>query len=163
MCPNALHNKFHEHQKGKLIIINVLSRDYYDFDDTFFSTKNRGLMNIFTYLKQVALLTLFIPLFSFPLRSQCVQANGTIIVNSTADEGFGTLRDAINCANSSPGSNRIIFQIPNADPAIILVGSTSGEALPDLVDEGTIIDGTTHAGFGVNGNFAPKILSLIHI
>jgi len=122
------------------------------------STKNRGLMNIFTYLKQVVLLTLFIPLCSIPLKSQCVQANGTIIVNSIADEGIGTLRDAINCANIAEGPNRIIFQIPTTDPAIIQVGSTSGDALPGLVNDGTTIDGTTQPGFGINGNFSPKII-----
>ncbi len=155
---NTLCNKFHEHQKEKLIIINFFLEIIMIFKSAYSSTKNRGLMNIFTYLKQVALLTLFIPLFSIPLKSQCVQTNGTIIVNSTADEGVGTLRDAINCANISPGPNRIIFQIPSIDRAIIQIGSTSGDALPGLVDDGTTIDGTTQSGFGTNGNFEPKII-----
>ncbi len=128
------------------------------FQLTFSSTKNRGLMNIFTYFKQVALLTLFIPFFSISLKSQCAQANGTIIVNSAADEGVGTLRAAIACANTLPGPNRIIFQIPNVNRAIIQVGRTSNQALPFLENDATIIDGTTQNGFGNNGNFEPKII-----
>ena len=124
---------------------------------TYFA-KNRGLMNVFTYLKQVAILTLFIPVFSISLQSQCGQADGTIIVNSSNDSGIGTLRDAINCANIFQGPNRIIFDIPTTDRAVILVGSDSGAPLPDLINPATIIDGTTQPGYGLNGNFEPKII-----
>lgn len=122
------------------------------------STKNRGLMNVFTYLKQVVILTLFIPIFSISLKSQCGQPDGTIMVNSIADSGIGTLRDAINCANIFQGPNRIIFNIPTNNRAIILVGSDSGEPLPSLINPATIIDGTTQPGFGDNGNFEPRIV-----
>lgn len=122
------------------------------------STKNRGLMNVFTYLKQVAILTLFIPIFSISLKSQCGQPDGTIIVNSANDSGLGTLRDAINCANIFQGPNRIIFDIPTNDRAIILVGSTSGAPLPDIINPTTIIDATTQPGYGINGNFEPRII-----
>ncbi len=115
-------------------------------------------MNFFTYLKQVAILTLCIPVFSIPLKSQCGQPDGTIIVNSANDTGIGTLRDAINCANIFQGPNRIIFDIPTTDRAIILVGSTSGQALPSLINPATIIDATTQSGYGINGNFEPKIV-----
>ena len=115
-------------------------------------------MNVFTYLKQVAILTLCIPVFSIPLKSQCGQPDGTITVNSVADAGLGTLRDAINCANIFQGPNRIIFDIPTSDRAVILVGSTSGEPLPSLINPATVIDGTTQPGYGIDGNFEPKIV-----
>ncbi len=115
-------------------------------------------MNVFTYFKQVAILTLCIPVFSISLKSQCGQPDGTIIVNSTADEGLGTLRDAINCANIFQGPNRIIFDIPTTDRAVIFVGNTSGVPLPSLINPATIIDGTTQPGYGTNGNFEPKII-----
>lgn len=115
-------------------------------------------MNFFTYLTRVALLALFIPFFSISAEGQCGQPDGTIIVNSTADEGIGTLRDAINCANVFAGPNRIIFDIPNANRAIIQVGSTSGTALPSILNPATVIDATTQSGYGLNGNFEPQII-----
>ncbi len=115
-------------------------------------------MNVFTYLKQVAILTLFIPVFSISLKGQCGQPDGTIIVNSANDTGIGTLRDAINCANIFQGPNRIIFDIPTNDRAVILVGSDAGDPLPSLINPATIIDGTTQSGFGTNGNFEPRIV-----
>jgi len=115
-------------------------------------------MNFFTYLKQVAILTLFIPVFSISLKSQCGQPDGTIIVNSANDSGIGTLRDAINCANIFQGPNRIIFDIPTTDRAVILVGSDNGTPLPELINPATVIDGTTQSGYGLNGNFEPRII-----
>ncbi len=123
------------------------------------STKNRGLMYIFTSLFRLTLslvcLIFFLPQFSF---SQCAQADGTIVVYSTADEGLGTLRDAINCANLDTRPNTIIFDVPGDGRQVILVGSTSGQPLPALVDPGTIIDGSTQPTFGTSGDFSPKII-----
>jgi len=115
-------------------------------------------MNVFTYLTRVVSLALFLPFSSFYLHAQCGQPDGTIIVNSTADEGLGTLRDAINCANIFEGPNRIVFDIPSTNRAIIQVGSTSGEPLPSLLNAATTIDGTTQTGFGLNSNFEPQIV-----
>ncbi len=115
-------------------------------------------MNVFTYLTRVVSLALFLPFLSISAKGQCGQPDGTIIVNSTADEGIGTLRDAINCANIFEGPNRIVFDIPTTNRAIIQVGSTSSEPLPSLINAATVIDGTTQAGFGLNGNFEPKIV-----
>jgi PKD repeat protein len=114
-------------------------------------------MIIFTYFKQVAILALLLFL-SNPIFSQCGQPDGSILVYSNADEGLGTLREAINCANVLAGPNRIIFNIPTNDRAVILVGSTTGQPLPSLVDAGTIIDATTQPGYGLNGDFEPKIV-----
>ncbi|MEM6318448.1 MAG: PKD domain-containing protein [Bacteroidota bacterium] len=115
-------------------------------------------MNVITYFQRVVTLALCFPLFSTLLPAQCGESDGTIIVNSTNDEGLGTLRDAINCANLVSGPNRIVFAIPNVNRAVIQVGSASGQPLPAIVDEGTIIDATTQSGFGESGNFEPKIV-----
>ena len=116
-------------------------------------------MYIFTSLFRLtfASLCLFL-LFPQSSYSQCAQADGTIVVYSAADEGLGTLRDAINCANLDTRPNRIVFNIPSVGQAIILVGSTSGLPLPALVNPGTVIDGSTQTGFGTSGDFSPKIV-----
>ena len=90
--------------------------------------------------------------------SDCTDSNGDIYVATTNDEGGGSLRAAIDCANTTLGANTIKFNIPGNGPHIIPVGSTSGEPLPDLIDLATIIDGTTQPGFGINGNFQPQII-----
>ena len=87
--------------------------------------------------------------------SACTQADGSIVVTNILDEGPGSLRAAIECANSTAGGNLIRFSIPGPGPHTIFVGQTSNEALPDLTDPGTIIDGTTQSGLGGNG---PRII-----
>lgn len=89
--------------------------------------------------------------------SACTNADGSIEVTTTNDEGPGSLREAINCANNTPGSNYIRFNIPGNGPHVILVGETSGDELPALTDAGTVIDGATQPGFGVNDN-SPQIV-----
>ncbi|MEM9885536.1 MAG: hypothetical protein AAF849_06555, partial [Bacteroidota bacterium] len=80
--------------------------------------------------------------------AQCGLINGNLTVTNTNDDGPGSLRWAINCANELEGSNRIIFQIPSngQNRKNIFVGSTTGEPLPSLIDEGTIIDGSFQPG-----------------
>lgn len=90
--------------------------------------------------------------------SSCASVNGTILVTNTNDEGLGSLRSAIDCANSTQGANTIAFDIPGGGPHRIFVGSTSGEGLPALLDARTTIDGTTQAGFGAGDNFRPRII-----
>ena len=114
-------------------------------------------MNVFTYFKQVVFLALFFS-FSYSLKSQCGQPDGTIMVITDSDEGAGSLRAAINCANLTAGPNRIVFNIPGNERVLILVGSSSGAPLPNLTDNQTIIDATTQPGFGLNGNFEPQII-----
>ncbi|MEM9820314.1 MAG: T9SS type A sorting domain-containing protein [Bacteroidota bacterium] len=89
--------------------------------------------------------------------SDCTDDQGIVWVTNTNDEGDGSLRAAINCVNATPGSNKIYFNIPGTGPHTIEVGSTSGEALPALLDQSTILDASTQTGFGDNGNFAPQI------
>ena len=95
-------------------------------------------------------------LFSPNINAQVTcQPNGTILtVSNTNDEGPGSLREAIICANAIPGANSIHFNILGAAPHVIFVGSTSGQPLPNLTDVGTVIDGTTQTGFSGN----PRII-----
>src|SRR5712672_2730495 len=66
----------------------------------------------------------------------------SFVVNSTADSGAGSLRQAILDANATAGEDLIHFEIPPPGPYTIILTS----ALPDITDELTI-DGTTQAGF----------------
>ncbi|MBU7579208.1 MAG: right-handed parallel beta-helix repeat-containing protein, partial [Porphyrobacter sp.] len=86
--------------------------------------------------------------YSFPLLGGwamglfALQPADPRIVTNTNDSGTGSLRAAISFANSNPGADTISFAIPGAGPHTITVTS----ALPDLTDNGTVIDGTTQAG-----------------
>lgn len=88
----------------------------------------------------------------------CAAANGVITVTNTNDDGPGSLRAAIECANNSTGANTIRFNIPGNGRKTIFVGSSTGQSLPTLTDARTIIDGTTQAGFGNGGNYNPRII-----
>jgi CSLREA domain-containing protein len=85
----------------------------------------------------------FVCLFAVPVQA------ATFTVNSTADPGVGvcdvaecTLREAINAANATPGTDTIAFNIPSTGPHTIQPTS----ALPTITDP-VIIDGTTQPGF----------------
>lgn len=88
----------------------------------------------------------------------CANAQGIITVTNTNDDGVGSLRAAIDCANSTAGANIIRFDIPGNNRHTIFVGSTTGQPLPALTDIGTVIDATTQTGFGSNNNYEPKII-----
>ncbi len=89
---------------------------------------------------------------------QCSTLTAQIIVVNTNDTGAGSLRNAIDLANSNPGPDNIFFNIPGSADQIILVGATTGLELPTLTDPGTVIDGSTQNGFGINGDQSPKII-----
>lgn len=63
-------------------------------------------------------------------------------VTTTADNGNGSLRQAINQANQHPGSS-IVFNIPGEGPHII----KPAHQLPVMLSSDTTIDGTTQPGF----------------
>ncbi len=67
--------------------------------------------------------------------------NGIIMVTNANDAGSGSLREAIECANSSPGPNAIHFDIPGG------AAITLDSILPATTDDaGLIIDGSTQPG-----------------
>lgn len=70
-------------------------------------------------------------------------SGATFVVNSTADSGNATLRQAVLDANATPAeADTIAFAIPGAGPHTI----TLSTALPDITDNGLTIDGTTQSG-----------------
>src|SRR5947207_972915 len=66
----------------------------------------------------------------------------TFLVTTTADTGLGSLRNAIDIANATPGADMIAFNIPGAGAQTITVNSN----LPPISDRLTI-DGTTQPGY----------------
>jgi len=66
----------------------------------------------------------------------------TFVVTNTADSGAGSLRQAIEAANSLPGPDLIAFNIPGAGAHIIAPASN----LPAISDA-TTIDGSTQPGY----------------
>ncbi len=95
---------------------------------------------------------------SVTVSTSCTEVNGDIWVTNTNDDGDGSLRSAINCANDSPGPNTIKFNIPGAGPHIIYVGTSGVLPLPTVLDAYTVIDGTSQPGFGTGGSSEPFII-----
>ncbi|MBU0983152.1 MAG: right-handed parallel beta-helix repeat-containing protein [candidate division Zixibacteria bacterium] len=78
-------------------------------------------------------------------------------VTNTADSGPGSLRDAINMANATPGHDSIWFQIPSGTPVVTIMPLS---ALPWLTDPaGVTIDGLTQPGASI-GAQPPRTLVL---
>ncbi len=81
----------------------------------------------------------------------------TFTVSNTNDSGAGSLRTAIQSANTAPGApHTIVFNIPNTDPGY---SSTRGvwriapaTPLPYITGSNISIDGTTQTTFGGNTN-----------
>ena len=65
-----------------------------------------------------------------------------LVVTNTADSGAGSLRNAIEFANSEPAEDNISFNIPGSGVQLISLAS----ALPALSDAGISIDGTNQPG-----------------
>ncbi len=84
-------------------------------------------------------------------------SNSIIWVTSADDDGPGTLRDAIECANTTTGANQIYFNIPGLGDHTINVGAMTGDSLPAITDFSTTIDGSTQPGHGINQDYTPKI------
>ena len=84
------------------------------------------------------------------LSAQPAWAN-TYTVTTTSDSGSGSLRWAIEQANSNPGADVIAFDIPTSDPGYKPVAGVWTiqplSPLPYLTDGGTTIDGTTQPEF----------------
>ncbi|NUQ00248.1 MAG: SBBP repeat-containing protein [Armatimonadetes bacterium] len=81
-----------------------------------------------------------------------------LVVDSSRDAGFGSLRYAIQYANRQPGSNSVHFRLPGAGPYTI----TPASPLP-VISDPLFIDGNTQPGAAVNTaevgtNAAPMIV-----
>lgn len=78
--------------------------------------------------------------------SPCTAVVGSTVVTNTSSSGPGSLRNAIDAANATPGPDTITFAINGAtpgQPAVIALAST----LPILTSNNTVIDGTTMPGY----------------
>src|SRR5204862_3694493 len=91
--------------------------------------------------------------------SQCVTVPApigtTFTVNTTADGDDGTcdgtnctLREAINAANTVPGTDTIAFALPG--PSLTIQITFPALPLPAITDD-VLIDGTTQPGVQING------------
>ncbi|MEZ5537269.1 MAG: right-handed parallel beta-helix repeat-containing protein [Thiolinea sp.] len=82
--------------------------------------------------------------------SGCSTVVTTTNDSNSADDDSGSLRDAIECANSNPGPDTITFNMPtteagyNAGTGVWTL--TPATLLPSLTDTGTTVDATTQPG-----------------
>jgi PKD repeat protein len=106
----------------------------------------------------MAVLVLCLPVQRLHSQTGCTNNSGIIWVTNKNDAGAGSLREAINCANYTPGRDTIRFNIPGGGQHIIQVGAMTGEALPTLTDTAIVIDGSTQPGYGNNNNYQPRII-----
>ena len=81
-------------------------------------------------------------LFAFLISAIKPATAATFVVTNTADAGLGSLRQAIQSANSLPGPDLIQFNIPGTGVHTIVAGSD----LPFVTDALTI-DGTSQPGY----------------
>ena len=73
----------------------------------------------------------------------------SFVVTTVADDGAGSLRQAIRDANAAPGVDDISFNIPGATPAVKTINLASPlEPITDVVT----IDGTTQPGYEPDPN-----------
>ncbi len=115
-------------------------------------------------------LTLSAVLLTLAVPAPAAAPTDIYTVTSTADSGPGTLRYAINQANSNPGADTITFNLPGCETVCTISPLT---ALPALMDSGTTINGYTQPGASpatdddpatilveVDGNLSPAIYGL---
>lgn len=95
-------------------------------------------MNQTSRISVLAILMLSALLLGLPQPARAI----TFLVTTTADEGTGSLRQAIIDANSNVGADTIEFNIPGSPPFVINLTS----ALPDITDPVTI-DAVTQPGY----------------
>ncbi len=77
--------------------------------------------------------------------------SGDLIVTTTADDGPGSFRDALEQADTQPGPNRILFQVPitddGYDPNTGVWTIQPETPLDGIADEDLVIDGNSQSGF----------------
>jgi hypothetical protein len=89
-------------------------------------------------------------------QSRAVTVYRWLTVDTTADAGAGSLRDAIHQANGSctPGPCRIVFEIPGPVPAEGWFTITPSEPLPEITAARVSLEGNRQTAF--TGNTNPK-------
>lgn len=85
-------------------------------------------------------------------RLSWTHALATFTVSNTSDAGTGSLRWAINQANSTAGTDRIAFNIPGGGSHTIVLSSS----LP-VIQDAVTIDGTTQPGW-VDQSYMPIVI-----
>ena len=89
----------------------------------------------------------------------------SLVVTNTSDGGAGSLRSAITQSNSTPGKEKIVFNIPTSDPGFIggVFRIRPNSVLPTVANP-VIIDGYTQPGASPNtlavGNGAVLLIEL---
>lgn len=86
------------------------------------------------------------------------QSACTTVVTTTGDSGAGSLREAINCANVTPGTDTISFNISGSGPQTI----SPLTALPTITGP-VVIDGYTQPGSSANTNVSGAINAVLRI
>jgi len=138
--PNALVQLFGDPEdEGEIILGEASSDEYGNFSWTGFVTGNNITA---TATDQNGNTSPFSTPFPF---------GGDLFITTTTDNGSGSLREAIQQANTQSGPNRILFQIPLTDDGY---DSNTGvwtirpeTRLPDINDEDLVIDGYSQVGF----------------
>jgi parallel beta-helix repeat protein len=82
-----------------------------------------------------------------PFARTALAAPVEFVVTSNADDGAGTLREALTRANSEPIANDVTIRFNIAGSSEIAVGATTGQALPPITRGNIAIVGT-NAGAG---------------
>jgi hypothetical protein len=82
----------------------------------------------------------------------------TFTVTTTADSGAGSLRQAIDDANATPGADTIVFDIPGAG-----VHTITPQSLLPIISEAVTIDGYTQPGSSPNTNPTGGLNSVLQI
>lgn len=99
--------------------------------------------------------------FALLLVSFGMKAN-VFTITTTADNGAGSLREAITYANAMPGSHSIVFNIPATDVNYSAAKGiwviTPQSTMPFISHSNVVIDGTSQTVFGGNTNLdGPEI------
>src|SRR5262245_42214293 len=82
----------------------------------------------------------------------------TFTVTNTDDTGAGSLRQAIDDANATPGADTIVFNIPGAG-----VHTITPQSLLPIVNEAVTIDGYTQPGSSPNTNATGALNSVLQV
>jgi photosystem II stability/assembly factor-like uncharacterized protein/Leucine-rich repeat (LRR) protein len=84
-------------------------------------------------------------LVSYPIVLEVLELNSSCVVTNNNDSGFGSLREAIICANDTPGADTISFSLSGFPPYIIQLETD----LPVITDDSTVIDASSQPNWSL--------------